>query len=354
MQQEELAERVFSSLLGAMETMSIHLGDHFGVYGYLDEHGAAGEAEVADACGLAPRYAREWLEQQTVAGFLEVDDPAKPAEDRRYVLPEGHAAVLVDRDSLLSSAPFPRMFAAAAAQLPALVEAYRTGGGVAWSTYGDLMRTGQAEANRPLFLGPLGTEILPALEDVDARLRAGGRVADIGCGEGWSTIGIARAYPEATVHGFDVDPASVEAARGNAATEGLDGRVTFTLVDGRELPESRDHDLVTFFECVHDMPDPVGVLAGARGLVADGGTVLVMDERVAEAFPGAGDEVERVMYGFSLLVCLPDGLSHPGSAGTGTVMRPSTLAAYAERAGYAGTDVLPIEHDVFRFYRLRV
>jgi hypothetical protein len=353
MQAEELAERVFASVLGAFEVVSIHLGDQLGVYRYLHEHGAAGEAEVAEACGVAPRYAREWLEQQTVAGFLDVDDPGLPADKRRYSLPAEHVPVLVDRDHLLHSVPFARLSTACAIKVPALLEAYRSGGGVGWSEYGELMRTAQAEANRPLFLGPLGTEMLPALPAVHAQLSDGGSVADLGCGEGWSSIGIARAYPSARVDGYDIDPASIEAARRHAHDAGVDDRVTFSLVDAAAVEPETRYDLVTLFECVHDMPDPVSVLAGARRLVADDGTVLVMDEKVAEEFPGAGDEIERIMYGYSLLVCLPDGLSHPGSVGTGTVMRPSTLASYAVDAGFSGIEVLPLEHDVFRFYRLR-
>ncbi|MGA9748520.1 MAG: methyltransferase domain-containing protein [Nocardioides sp.] len=351
METEALVEHVFSALLGTVETLAIHLGDQLGTYGYLHEHGPATEAELAVGCGVNARYAREWLEQQTAARMLTVDDAGLPAAERRYTLPAEHAPVLVDRDSVAFLAPFARMAGAAAAQLPALLSAYRDGGGVAWSTYGATMRTGQADANRPLFLGPLGTELLPSVPDLDARLRAGASVADIGCGDGWSSIGIARAYPQVRVDGFDIDAASVEQARRNAAAYDVADRVSFTLVDG-SAAEGSGYDVVTFFECVHDMPDPVSVLAGARRLVADDGTVVVMDEKVAETFAGPGDEVERMMYGFSLLVCLPDGLSTPGSVGTGTVMRPSTLESYAVSAGFSALEVLPVEHDFFRFYRL--
>jgi 2-polyprenyl-3-methyl-5-hydroxy-6-metoxy-1,4-benzoquinol methylase len=353
MQSEELAERIFMSTLGAMEMVSVHLGDQLGVYEFLRDHGPATEADVAKACGIAPRYAREFLEQQAVAGFLSTDDADMPAEGRRYELPREHVGVLVDRDHVLHSAAFPRLFTSAALQVPALLEAYRTGGGVSWSAYGEWMRTGQADANRPLFLGPLGTEMLPTLSDVHARLTDGATVADIGCGDGWSSIGIARAYPQARVDGYDVDAASIDAARRNAKEYGVDDRVTFTLVDGASVrPEGR-YDLVTFFECLHDMPDPVSVLAGGRRLVADDGTVLVMDEKVAEKFFAPGDEVERMMYAYSIFVCLPDGMSHPDSVGTGTVMRPATLERYATEAGFTGLEVLPIEHETFRFYRLQ-
>lgn len=352
MDTDALADRLFSAVLGSFDVLTVHLGDQLGLYDLLHRRGPLTEAEVAAESGVHPRYAREWLEQQAVTGFLDVDDPAKDAAERRYSLSDEHAAVLADPDSLAYSTPFARMVVAAALQAPALVEAYRTGGGVGWSSYGALMRTAQADANRPLFLNLLGSDWLPKLADVDAALAAGGSVADIGCGEGWSSIGIALAYPKARVDGYDVDRGSVDAAREHAASYDLADRVTFTVVDGADAPTPRSYDLVTFFECVHDMPDPVSALAGGRRLVADGGTVLVMDEKVPDRFTGPGDPVEQLMYGFSTTICLPDGLSHQPSVGTGTVMRPSTLASYAEQAGYSGVDVLPIEHDTFRFYRL--
>ena len=347
-----LADRLFTSLLGTLDVLSVHIGDQFGLYELLHANGPLTVAEAAERSGMHPRYAQEWLEQQTVAGLIAVDDVGAPSQTRRYRVSDAHAAVLCDRESLAYMAPFARMMAAAAIQLPDLMDAYRTGAGVGWSDFGDLMRTAQAEANRPLFLQVLGSEWLPSMPEVDAALRDGGKVADIGCGDGWSSIGIARAYPTVTVEGYDVDGDSVSAARGHAATYGLGDRVRFTQVDAASVPAAGDYDLVAAFECVHDLPDPVGVLRAARRMVRPGGTVLVMDERVPDAFSGPGDLVEQLMYGISLLICLPDGLSHPHSAGTGTVMRQHTLLGYARQAGFADVEVLPIEHDMFRFYRL--
>ena len=349
---EILAERLFSSLLGTLDVLSVHIGDQFGLYELLHEDGPLSVADVGQRSGMHPRYAREWLEQQAVAGLVDVEDAGAPAEERRYSVSDAHAAVLCDRESLLYTTPFARMLTAAAIQLPRLLEAYRTGGGVGWSDFGDLMRTAQAEANRPLFLGVLGSEWLASLPGVDAALRNGGKVADIGCGDGWSSIGIARAYPEVTVDGYDVDGDSIKAARDHAASYGLGERVRFTRVDAASVPSAGDYDLVAAFECIHDLPDPVGVLRAARRMVRPGGTVLVMDERVPDDFTGPGDPVEQLMYGISMLICLPDGLSHPQSAGTGTVMRHDTLREYARDAGFVDVEVLPVQHEMFRFYRL--
>ena len=349
---DALADRLFASLLGTLDVLTVHIGDQFGLYELLHSQGPLTCAEVASRSGMHPRYAQEWLEQQTVAGIVSVDDPSSPTQERRYFVSDAHAAVLCDRDSLAYLAPFARMLAAAAIQLPDLLDAYRTGSGVGWSDFGELMRTAQADANRPLVLRALGPEWLASLPDVDAALRDGGKVADIGCGDGWSSIGIGLAYPSVTVEGLDVDADSVEAARSHSASYGLGDRVTFTLVDAASVPAAGDYDLVTAFECVHDLPDPVGVLRAARRMVRPGGTVLVMDERVPDEFAGPGDPVEQLMYGISMLICLPDGLSHSHSAGTGTVMRRSTLTAYAQDAGFTDVEVLPIEHDMFRFYRL--
>lgn len=350
---ESFGERLFESVLGAMDMWSIFLGEKLGYYDVLAGGDALTKDELALATGTNPRYTCEWLEQQAVTGILEVDDPELPAADRRYTLPPGPAEVLTSRDSLNYLAPLARLVTAGGIQLPALVQAYRTGGGVSWEQYGPDMRTGQADMNRPWFLAALGSDWFPAVPDLHQRLLGGGRVADIGCGEGWSSISIAAAYPQVTVDGFDIDEASIVAARGHAKKEGLDDRVTFHQVDAAKLDLEGSFDVVTAFECVHDLPNPVGVLETMRRLVRSDGHVVVMDERVSETFSGRGDEIDRVMYGFSLFVCLPDGMSHPESAATGTVMRPETLRDYARRAGFSDLQILPIENDFWRFYRLQ-
>jgi SAM-dependent methyltransferase len=243
------------------------------------------------------------------------------------------------------------LFASAGAQLQALLRAYREGGGVSWEQYGPLMRTGQADMNRPFFLTELGTHWFPAVPDLHKRLQGGARVADIGCGEGWSAIGIARAYPHAQIDGYDVDEPSVAAARRHAEQAGVADRVRFHHTDIATV-DAGTYDVVTAFECIHDMPHPVEVLASMRSMAASDGHVIVMDERVGERFTGQVDDIERLMYGFSLLVCLPDGKSHEPSAATGTVMRPDILRGYAREAGFADVEDLPIDNELWRFYRL--
>ncbi|MSQ35741.1 MAG: class I SAM-dependent methyltransferase [Dehalococcoidia bacterium] len=335
-----------------MSIFAVYLGDRLGLYRALASGGPATAGELAARAGIAERYAREWLEQQAVNEIVDVTGASADAGLRRYALPAAHAAVLVDRDSLTYLTPFAALAGAVGAQLPALVEAYRTGGGVPWSAFGAEMREAQGDANRPMFLQQLAQEQLPQIADVHARLQAapGARVADIGCGMGWSSIAIALGYPGVTVDGYDVDEPSVEAARVHAREHGVADRVRFHATDLAEA--SGGYDLVTAFECIHDMPRPVEVLATMRRLASGGDTVIVMDERVAEEFGAVGDPVERLMYGASLLICLPDGMLHQPTAATGTVMRPATLRAYARAVGFADIEVLPVAHDFFRFYRL--
>jgi len=350
----ELSQRLFDAALGAIDMWSVYVGEKLGLYTALAQHGPLNSSELAAATPIDPRYATEWLEQQAVTGFLEVNDCDLPADRRRYLLPASHAEVFTDPDSLNYLAPFMRLLTAAGIQLPALIEAYRTGGGVGWPQYGPDMRTGQAEMNRPWFLGALGSDWFPAVPELDGRLRAGARVADIGCGEGWSSIAMALAYPDAAVDGYDLDEPSVQAARAHAREAGVAARVRFFAGDAAVAERDGDYDVVTAFECIHDLARPVEVLATMRRLAKSDGQVIVMDERVSERFPGRGDDIERLMYGFSLFVCLPDGRSHSPSAATGTVMRPHTLRRYAEEAGFEGVEVLPIENELWRFYRLQL
>lgn len=349
---EAFAERVFGSMIGTTEVFGIYVGERLGLYRSLAQDGAATSAELADRVGMAERYAREWLEHQAAIGYLTVDDPSASADQRRFALPEAHAEVLVNPDSLMYLGGVARMTVASIGAMPALLEAYRTGGGVSWSHFGEDMFHGQGETNRPLFLASLGTEWLPQIPGVDEALKNGGRVADVGCGTGWSSIAIALAYPEATVDGFDIDDASVELAQRNAADMGVADRVHFYAQDAATADPGDGYDLALAFECIHDMPDPVSVLGAMRMLVGDRGRVVVVDEGVDEVFSIPASDIDKMMYGYSLMVCLPDGMAHEGSVGTGTVMRPATLRGYAQKAGFSDIEILPIEHEVFRSYLL--
>lgn len=346
----DVAERIFAAGLGAMETLSMFIGDQLGWYRALATAPRT-PAELAAATSTDERYAREWLEHQAVIGVLDVE-AADEAGERRYHLDDAAAVAFTDQSSTDYLIPLARMIAASAMQLPALLQAYRVGGGVSWDELGDHARWSQADMNRPWFERQLAPA-LAGVADLHAHLaRPGARIVDVGCGAGWSAIALARAYPDAVVHGVDIDAPSIEQARRNAAEAGVDGRVEFVLGDGRHIGGG-GFDAAFAFECVHDMPRPVEVLEAIREAVSADGHVVIMDEAVAHEFTAPGDELERVMYGFSLLVCLPDSRSSAPSAATGTVMRPSTLDRYAREAGFSGAEVLPIDDFGFwRFYRL--
>ncbi|KQQ94701.1 SAM-dependent methyltransferase [Leifsonia sp. Leaf325] len=350
---DALGERLLTAGLGMTQMLSIYIGDRLGWYRALADGVPRTSAQLADATSTDERYAREWLEQQAVFGLLEATDAAsRDAAARTFRLPPAAAEVLTDEHSLVYMAPFARSLTAAALRMPDLLDAYRSGGGVGWAAYGDDMREAQADMNRPWFESRLA-DALRSIPELRAALeRPGARIAEIGFGGGHASIALALGFPDAAIEGFDVDEASVALARHNAAEAGVDDRIDFHLANGSDLAGT--FDVVFAFECVHDMPQPVPVLAAARAALAPGGVMIVVDEAVADEFTAPGDETEQLMYGFSLLVCLPDGRSHTPSEATGTVMRRSTLESYAARAGFASVDVLPVEgFAAFRFYALR-
>ncbi len=350
---DEFAERMLASALGFADILAAHLGDRLGWYRSLAAEGPSTAAELAARTGTSPRYAREWLEQQAVTGVLRVNETADAAsEDRRFRLPAGPVEVLTDETSRNYLAPMARMFGAVGPALPDLLAAYRTGDGVSWADLGADAREGQADLNRPWF-----GELPHSFAEVDSiqsvLTRPGARIADVGTGAGWSSIALAQAYPDLRVDGFDVDDPSIELARANAQEAGVADRVRFHNADGDGLSNFGPFDAAFAFECIHDMPRPVEVLRAMRLAVREDGPVIVMDEAVAETFTAPGDDLERIMYAYSLFVCLPDSLSHRPSVGTGTVMRPDTLRGYARVAGFADLEILPIEDFAFfRFYSL--
>ena len=349
---DALVERLFKNAVGAFDLFSVYVGDTLGFYRSLAEQGPLTSAELADAVGVHERYAREWLEQQGASELLEVEGEE---EHRRFRLPKGHDEALLDVSSLNYIAPMARAVLAAIRPIDALLEAVRSGGGVPYADYGHDLHEAQAAFTRPLFENLLGKEWLPSVPEIHERLLAdpAAKVADVACGQGRSSIEMARAYPKIWVDGIDSDRASIERARENLAGTGVENRVAFDERDAGDAGLAGRYDLVTIFEALHDMSYPVDVLRASRSLLAEGGLVFIGDERTEDTFTAPAGEVERLFYGFSLFHCLPVGMVGEGAAGTGTVMRVDTVRRYSDEAGFSSCAVLPIENDSWRFYLLR-
>lgn len=349
-----LAERVFTACIATMDVATIHLGRELGLYEALRDSGPLTSLELAAATSCDERYVREWLEHQAVGAILAVDDTAAAATKRRYTLPPGHAEALLDHTSPYSVGPFAQFTVGEIIPIRQLVDAFRTGEGLPYDLFPE-SRVGQAEVNRPMFVHELGSSWIPAIPQLhQAFSERGGRVADVACGSGWSSIELARAYPKVTVDGYDLDEPSIALAEENLRGSGVESRVRFIAGDAAEAEADGSYDLVTIFEAVHDMARPVEVLAASRRLLAPGGVALIGDEKVAHDFTAPGDELERVMYGYSVLFCLPTSREEQPSAATGTAMRPATMEEYAIQAGFTRVEILPIENDLWRFYLLTV
>lgn len=350
---DQLVERLFGATIAALDLYHVWLGERLGLYRALAQAGRATAAELGNRAGVSERYAREWLEHQAVAGLLAVHDTGEAAT-REFSLPPGHDEVLLDRDSLNYMTPMALGVVGMAQALPQVREAFTTGSGVAYEAYGADTRQFIGWINRPMFVNLLASEWFARVPGLVDRLGADppARVVDVGCGTGWSSISIARGFPKAVVTGLDLDAASIEEARENAREAGADDRVTFAVGNATDPELTGSFDLVCAFETIHDMVDPVGALRAMRGLRAEGATVLVADERVADEFTTDVEDGERFQWGWSAIHCLPCALSEVPATGTGTIMRTPTFRRYALDAGFTNVEVLPIDNDFWRFYRL--
>jgi SAM-dependent methyltransferase len=351
---DALAERLFRSMIEANELASVWLGLRLELYELLRQGGPATVDELAARAGIDARYAREWLEQQAVAGLLDVEDAAQDAAARRYRLPEPHAQVLLDADHPAHAGATAWWMGSLAEVLGRIPGIYRSGEGLPYPEYGADCRLAIANFNRPMFVNDLAGWFT-AVPELRARLQAGGaRALDVGCGIGWSSISLAKAFPTLRVDGIDSDEASIAEAGRLAAEAGVDDRLRFRTVDAAELGAAGEggYAAAFIFEALHDMARPAEALASIRALLADGGVVVVADEKVAETFTAPGDEVERLNFGFSWWHCLPASRAETPSVAAGTALRPATVREWSGQAGFASLRVLPVDHAFWRFYEL--
>ena len=346
-----LADRIVESTTATLEMFGLYLGNRLGLYQWLWDAGPSTVTELASGAGVDGRYAREWLEQQAVAGFISVDRCDASPHARRYWIPEAHVGALVHDTDPEHVAPLARMVVGIANVLDEVLAAYATGDGVPYEHYGADFRHGQGGINRPAFEHDLASSWISAVEGAATALERGGAVADVGCGQGYSTVAIARAWPQAEVVGVDVDRASVSDARAFAASQ--DSSARFAELGGEGLAGLGSFDVITMLECLHDMAHPVEALRSAREALTADGVLIIADELVADSFVAPGDELERMMYGWSIVHCLPSARTEPESAGLGTVLRASTVAELVAQAGFSACEVVDVDGGFFRIYAAR-
>jgi SAM-dependent methyltransferase len=305
------------------------IGEKLGLYKALDSAGGPlTPAELAKKTGTTERYVREWLNAQAAGGYVTYH-----ADSGRYSLTAEQAFALANEDSPAYLPGAFQLVTSAVKSEPKITEAFRSGAGFAWHEHDHGLFEGTERFFRPNYVGNLVSSWIPALTGVEEKLRRGARVADVGCGHGASTILLAQAFPKSTFVGFDYHGPSIEAARKAAQRAGVQDRATFEQAPAKSYP-GRDYDLVAFFDCLHDMGDPVGAATHVlRSLAADG-TWMVVE-------PFAGDNVEdnlnpvgRVYYAASTLICTPASRSQEVGLALGAQAGEARLRDVVTRGGF--------------------
>lgn len=333
----ELIGRVVADAGGALILPLALLGDRLGLFSALASGGPVTAGELAVRTGLTERYLREWLLAMAAAGYVTYE-PADGNGDRsarsaRYRLSPEQAEAFTNPDSPGYVAGGFQNLTAATRVLDRLTEAFRTGAGIGWHEQHEDMFEGTERFFRPGYLANLTSSWIPSLAGIDKRLTDGARVADIGCGFGASTIIMAKAYPNSSFEGVDYHQPSIEAARGRAADADMADRITFRVAGATDL--NGRYDLITFFDCLHDMPDPVGALRAAHAALADDGSVMLVEPMSWDSVEEACNPLGKVLAAASTFVCLPSGLSAAPAYGLGNQAGPARTREIAHEAGFS-------------------
>ncbi|QBR91151.1 class I SAM-dependent methyltransferase [Nocardioides euryhalodurans] len=329
---EEFATKVAVDRAIAYNGVLAYLGDRLGLWRALASVADTTSEELAERSGLAERYVREWLATQAAAGYVTYDGPTC-----RFSLPAEHALVLADEDSPVAGVAGFQVITAVYAAADQLAHAYATGEGVAWGDHDPRLFSGVDRFFRTLYRGSLVSEWLPSVEGLVERLEQGIRVLDVGCGLGSALVLMAEAFPASTFVGVDNHEESIRLARAAAAEAGVGDRVTFEVADATSYGGS--HDLVCFFDAVHDMGDPVGALAHARSVLAEDGVVLAVEPFAHDRLEdGIGSPVTLTYLAASSALCVPNGMSQ-GTDTLGAQAGPARLTAAFRAAGFTQAGV---------------
>ncbi|RII76894.1 class I SAM-dependent methyltransferase [Pseudomonas monteilii] len=314
--------------MGAAATLAnVILGDELGLYRAMADSQPTTPEALAAKTGCHPRLVREWLNAQAASGYMTHDKGL-------FVLPEEQAMTLALEDSPAYMAGGAAVIAALFHDKDKLVAAMRGDGGLAWGDHHPCMFSGTERFFRPGYRTFLVAEWLPALEGVVAKLQAGAKVADVGCGHGASTLVMAQAFPASTFVGYDYHGPSITTANERAREAGLAERVSFQQASAKDYP-GHDHDLVCFFDCLHDMGDPVGAARHAYRALKPDGTVMLVEPYAEDSLDGNLNPVGRLFYAASTFICTPNSLSQEVGLGLGAQAGEARLRAVFEEAGFS-------------------
>lgn len=341
-------QKVIGDVGTAMSAALVLVGERTGLFRTMAGAGPLSAEELARRGEVHPRYAQEWLGAMTCAGYVEYD-----AASDRFTLPDEHAIYLTDPQSeawllgLFSGLP------SIMAVIPTLADAFRSGAGVPFTDFGESLPVALEQMNRPVYENRLVRSWLPAMPAVVERLQAGGRAIDVGCGTGVIPLVLARAFPNARIEGLDLDARSIAIARAYAEQEGLQDRVRFVNASADALDREPGYDLITTFDVVHDLPDPLGVLKRIRGALADGGTYLMVEPKVDDLLEKNRDvPFARLLFAMSCLHCVPQSLAQ-GGTGLGACWGPARARELAAEAGFSHFAVLQVRSPAMAFYELK-
>ncbi len=318
-----------TDMSAALSVALMAVGDKLGLYKAMAGAGPLSSAEVAERTGTTERYVREWLNNQVAGGYIAYD----PASGR-YELGDEQAFALADEDSPVFLGGVFDVLGACWAAEERITEAFKTGEGVGWHEHHPRLFGGTERFFRPGYKANLTTSWIPALDGVEDKLNSGGKVADVGCGHGASTIIMAMAYPESTFTGLDYHQGSIDAARMRAEDAGVADRVDFEVATAKDFG-GHDYDLVCYFDCLHDMGDPVGAAVHAREALGSDGTVLLVEPFANDKVEDNVNPVGRMFYAASTFLCTPASLSQEVGLALGAQAGEQRLHDVFTEAGYS-------------------
>jgi 2-polyprenyl-3-methyl-5-hydroxy-6-metoxy-1,4-benzoquinol methylase len=319
--------KVVSDFGAAMSATLVYIGQKLGLYGAMAESGPVTPAELAERTNTSERYIREWLLNQAAGGYVEYD----PAEGRYHLSPEQLVALTDHTSPYFVGGGFYLVKALSRAE-PRISEAFRTGGGMLWGEHDPDLFVGTEQFFRAGYTAHLVSEWIPALTNVEEKLLTGATVADVGCGHGASTIILAQAYPDSRFYGYDNHEASIASAREAAKKAGVDDRVTFEVANAANYDDRR-YDLIAFFDCLHDMGDPVGAMRHAFETLNEDGSVLIVEPMAADTVEGNFGPIGRTFAAASTLCCTANSLALGGPA-LGAVAPEKAIREVVEAGGF--------------------